>query len=358
MKIACRLMAASLAVSMMVPPAAFAQSQGGVSGTDLQELQARMEEQQQLATIEADKAGYVGELLARFASMGGVQSNETFMTKGTRRLMKKSAHQLRQLSGAKDFDTFIKLAYEGYTIDSFGQLTRDLVFFPINACRIYDSRTATAVGLGGPMAPGTQRDISVNDSTSLQGGSATACDTLNPDLVNDPPALAITLTAASPTGPGNLRTFPKGAAVPLAAMLTYSTGTTISTGTVTASNSTTLESNELTVRNQGAGNTDVVIDIVGYFHAPVEQGLTCTQQTASLSPASGAFFSFSSPTCPAGTTLTGGGANWTITGNTDLWWWQNSPNGANTAWTCRGNNQTGGSPTIVCTAICCSIPGR
>jgi hypothetical protein len=357
MKIACRLMAGFLTVSMMVPPAAFAQSQG-MSGTDLQELQAKMEEQQQLATIEADKAGYVGELLARFASMGGVQSNETFFAKGTRRLMKKSAHELRQLSGAKDFDTFIKLAYEGYTIDSFGQLTQDLVFFPINACRIYDSRTATVAGLIGPMAPGTQREISVNDSTGVQGGSATACDTLNPDLVNDPPALAITLTAASPPGPGNLRTFPKGAAVPLAAMLTYSAGTTISTGTITASNSTTLESNELTVRNQGAGNTDVVIDIVGYFHAPAQQGLTCTTQTASLTPAAGASFTFSTAACPAGSTLTGGGSNWTILGVTDMWWWESSPNGANTAWTCRGNNQTGTTPTIICYAICCSIPGR
>src|SRR5262249_30878152 len=161
----------------------------------------------------------------------------------------------------------------------------------ISACRIYDSRIATGAGLNGPMAPGTQRSISVNDSTSIQGGANPDCDTVVPDLDADPPALAITLTAASPTGPGNLRTFPFGGAVPNAAMLTYSAGTTISTGTVTASCTSCF--NELTVRNQGAGNTDVVIDIVGYFHAPFQQGLTCSQQTAQQTPAIGAFFSFS-----------------------------------------------------------------
>jgi hypothetical protein len=354
MKIACRLMAGFLTVSMMVPPAAFAQSQG--MSADLQALQAKVDEQQQIAAIEADKAGFVGDLLARFSSTAAEKGYDAFLTKGTRKLMKKSGAELLRLSEtAKDFDTFHKLVFEGYTIDAFGALTQELVFYPIEACRIYDSRTATLAGLQGPMTPGTQRSVSVNDSTVIQGGTVD-CQTQVPDLGNDPPALAITLTAASPTGPGNLRTFPAGGTVPGVAMLTYTTGTTISTGTVTSS--CTSCGSELTVRNQGAGNTDVVIDVVGYFHAPLVQGLSCTTQTASQTPAVGATFSFLTPVCPAGSTLTGGGNNWTILGLTDMWWWQSSPNAANTAWQCRGNNQTGTTPTIVCYAICCSIPGR
>jgi hypothetical protein len=356
MKIACRFLAACLAVSMMVPPAAFAQSQG-MSAADLQGLQARMEEQQQLAAIDADKTGYVGELLARFASMGGVQSNETFMAKGTRRLMKRSARQLRQLSAAKDFDTFVKLAFEGYTIDSFGQLTQDLVFYPISACRIYDSRFATIVALQGPMAPGTERSVSVNDNTINQGGTVT-CESQVPDLINDPPALAITLTAASPTGPGNLRTFPQGGPVPAAAMLTYTTGTTISTGTITASNSTGLASSELTVRNQGAGNTDVVIDLVGYFHAPVAQPIACQTVNSRNTILANSFGGFDSPTCPAGTILTGGGID-TNFSTAEIWAYRSSPNAANTAWTCEARSQFGSDWTLFdCYAICCSIPGR
>src|SRR5262249_3913420 len=189
MKMACRLMAGLLAVAMSVPTAVFA---GSSDESALSGLPARMNEERELDAIAANKEGYVRQQLERFLSLSGAKGNDNYFAKGTRRLMRQSPQALRQLGLAKDADTFRKLAFEGYTIDSFGQLTQDLVFFPINACRIYDSRTATAIGLGGAMAPGTQREISVNDSTSVQGGSATACDTLNPDLVNDPPPLPIT----------------------------------------------------------------------------------------------------------------------------------------------------------------------
>jgi hypothetical protein len=233
MKKVCRSIACSAALlTLLVPPSASAQDMAAAQA----KLQARMEEAQKVASIEADKEGFVGELLARFASTAAEKGYDAFVSKGTKKLLRKSARDLQRLSeNAKDFDTFYKLVFEGYTIDSFGQLTQDLVFFPISACRIYDSRNATAAGLGGPMAPGTQRAISVNDGTSVQGGANPECVTLIPDIVDDPPALAITLTAASPTGPGNLRTFASGAPVPNAAMLTYTAGTTISTGTVTSS---------------------------------------------------------------------------------------------------------------------------
>ena len=107
-----------------------------------------MEEAQKVASIEADKEGFVGELLARFGSTATEKGYDAFVSKGTKKLLRKSARDLQRLSeNAKDFDTFYKLVFEGYTIDSFGQLTQDLVFFPISACRIYDSRSATTVGL-------------------------------------------------------------------------------------------------------------------------------------------------------------------------------------------------------------------
>ncbi len=359
MKNVCRLTAVFLAVlTMIVPPAALAQARG-TETVDMQAmLQAKVEDAQQIAAIEADKAGFVAGLLDRFAATAAEKGYDAFLSKGTRKLMTKSARDLRDLGErARDFDTFHKLVFEGYTMDTFGSLTQELVFFPISACRIYDSRIATTVGLIGPMTPGTERQISVNDIFG-QGGATPECGTAVPDLNNDPPGLAITLTAAGPTGPGNLRTFATLGAVPAAAMLTYTAGTTISTGTVTAS--CTACGPELTVRNQGAGNTDVVIDIVGYFHAPFLQVPDCTTVTNSATvPANGT--STVTATCPAGYVVTGGGHDTNLISTSlasGMEWYQNSPSGAS-AWVCRVQNYTvNPSLTNVCLARCCRIPGR
>ena len=354
MKKVCRSIACSAALlTLLVPPSASAQDMAAAQA----KLQARMDEAQNVASIEADKEGFVGELLARFASTAAERGYDAFVSKGTKKLLRKSARDLQRLSeNAKDFDTFYKLVFEGYTIDSFGQLTQDLVFFPISACRIYDSRTATTVGLQGPMAPGTQRSVSINDSTLGQGGANPSCETVIPDLINDPPALAITLTAASPSGPGNLRTFAAGAPVPNAAMLTYTAGTTISTGAVTSSAGGV--SSELTVRNQGAGNTDVVIDIVGYFHAPVAQPLACQTVSSRNTILANAYGAFDSPACPAGTVMTGGGIDTNFSAS-EIWTYRSSPNTGATSWRCEARSQFASDWTLFdCYAVCCNIPGR
>ena len=264
-----------------------------------QSLQAQMQKAQAIAAIENGRAAFVDSLLGRWAADAAARGYDAYLEKGTRKLMPRSAQDLFELSTkAKDFDTFYKLVFEGYRVNAFGDLTQDLVYIPINACRLYDSRFATG-GLAGPMAPGTERSISVNDSTATQGGASPDCRTTYPDLDDDPPALAVTLSAVSPTGPGNLRTFAAGASVPLAAMLTFTSGTTISTGVITSS--CTSCGLELTVRNQGAGSTDVVVDLVGYFHAPAATALDCTTVTGTaVDLAVGAFGSASVTACPTG----------------------------------------------------------
>lgn len=324
----------------------------------VQALQEKMEESQQAAAVEANKDTFVRDLLDRWVNDAAARGYDAFFEKGTRKLMRLSTRELLQLEKrASDFDTFYKLAFQGYTVNSFGDLTQDLVYYPINACRIYDSRLATG-GLAGPMAPNTQRQISVNDHTT-QGGASPDCGTVNPDLDDDPPALALTITAVTPTGPGNLRTFATGDPVPVAAMLTYTAGTTISTGTITSS--CTACGPELTVRNQGAGNTDVVVDVTGYFHSPPVQPLSTQVVTES---ASSIVFDTGwnlSPSCPAGTTLTGGGEDTSFvsflstTGN--MVHFENGPSGS--SWSCRGWNETSATiSNVTCTAVCATIPGR
>ncbi len=81
--------------------------------------------------------------------------------------------------------------------------------------------------------------------------------------------------------------------------------------------------------------------------------LTCQNVTTVQSVVSAASFNLS-PTCPAGTTITGGGNNFGGFA-TGLWWWQSSQ--AGNGWTCRGINQSAGqTASVTCYARCCSVP--
>jgi hypothetical protein len=65
-------------------------------------------------------------------------------------------------------------------------------------------------------------------------------------------------------------------------------------------------------------------------------------------------FALTSPDCPTGYTLTGGGHNW-ANGATDVWFWQSSPSG--NVYQCRGTVNRGGlESTISCFARCCRVP--
>jgi hypothetical protein len=355
---------AVLAISMALAFAAFSNAQqAGFSASphaqqtpteDPARLKEAMERAERGASIEANKATFVSELLARWADDAAARGYDAYSSKGTRKLMARSGEDLLRLSQqATDFETFRKLVFDGYTINFLGQATQDLVFTPMAACRIYDSRFATTPGLVGPMAPGTQRAIAVNNTTG-QGGTS-ICGTAVPDLYNDPPALALTLTAAGPTGPGNLRTFPTGGAVPNAAMLTYTTGTTISTGAITAS--CTGCGTELTVRNQGAGNTDVIVDIVGYFNAPFSTSLEVQSVVSPYYVCPSGNDCGVYQNCNAGYTITGGGCQ--LQYYNFYWFWaNNSPLGATNGWNCQGTNTSSLSQNMRTVAMCSRVPGR
>lgn len=349
-----------LVVPMALAFAAFSSAQQTAASADTAALSELMQKTERAAAIDANKGAFVNELLGRWSQEAAARGYDTYWSKERQNLLAKSGEELLRLSEAADLDTFQKLLSGGFTVNAFGSLSQELVFFPMAACRVYDSRLATIAGLAGPMAPATQRAISVND-TAGQGGTSPDCQTTVPDLINDPPALALVLTAASPTGPGNLRTFATGAAVPNAAQLTYTAGTTISTGAISDSCSSGGCSAELTIRNQGAGSTDVVVDIVGYFHAPFLQPLNA--QVVTASQASTAINSGWNllPACPAGTSLTGGGVNTSYANfngvSGTLTHFENGPQG--NSWSCRGWNGTNLTlNNVTCSARCARVPGR
>lgn len=244
-------------------------ARAGENEGSLESLRARMEEAQALAAIQADKAGFVRQLLDRWAGAAAERGYDAYAEKGARRLGKRSPQELLALSRVDSWEKFDRVTFRGATIDALGNITSDLVFNPLPACRLLDTRIGTGLFLG-PLAPGTQMSFSVNDTLGPQGGNAAGCGVTGVGD-DDPPALAIVITAASPAGgAGNLRTFATGDPVPTASVLTYTAGTTISTAAITES--CVGCGPELTVRNQGGGTTHVVVDVAGTFTQPSGYG--------------------------------------------------------------------------------------
>jgi len=305
---------------------------------------------------QVNRDAVVDELMARWGGILPAEGHDESVAAVRGRLLKMSPRELVRLQSATQ--------WEEIQPQLFGDLTTDLVFTPLAGCRLLDTRFGTVAPFNAAVPPSTTIDFSVNDSLVQQGGSAAACDPGGLGLGSDPPALALVISAVSPTGPGNLRTFPGEGTVPvpLAAMLTYTAGTTISTGVITQSCSSGACSNELSVRNQGAGTTHIAIDLVGFFHRPnatmVDQQVMVTSDPI----AAGATFTVTSPPCPAGYRLTGGGiassffgTDFNILGSRPTPF-AGGPNSA-TAWLCQGTNG-GTAQDWRCYAVCSRIPGR
>jgi hypothetical protein len=157
-----------------------------------------------------------------------------------------------------------------------GDTAADLVYTPVVPCRLADTRNA-----GGFITGGSSRDFKVwvaGGGFGAQGGHASNCN-----IPANPAAVALNLTAVNPGGFGNLIVYPAGGAEPNASVLNYQAGTfALANGAIVPAcvpNCT----NQITIKTNGAG-ADVVIDIVGYFAAPVATGLECTPIASSATP--------------------------------------------------------------------------
>lgn len=222
--------------------------------------QAQIERAEQSQQIEQNKAGLVNDLLSQWASEAASRGYDAYWQKGQRNLLGLGADELMALSEkAKDFETFDKLVFGGFKLNALGDLTQELVYYPLAPCRLLDTRIGTGA-FAGPKAPATEVAFSVNDTLTPQGGLAAGCGVPG----TDPPALSVVITAV-PTdlGQGNLRAYPTGGTIPTASVVNYQGGVVVAAGTISRSASGT--SNELTVRNQGAGTTHIVVDVTGYF---------------------------------------------------------------------------------------------
>lgn len=231
-----------------------------------------------------------------------------------------------------------------------GALGNDLVYTPLQPCRIVDTRSSAP----GPIAANSTRSfVGINAANFTgQGGSATNCGTLGLNAT----ALALNITAVTPGGAGYATVFPHGTTQPLASSVNYTAGAIVNNAII-AQIPNPLSSYDFTVYT--FAQSHYVIDVVGYFSPPEATALDCTQTFTTTSVAANAAFDQAIPSCPAGYTLTGAGcrtpglddADWAISGL-----YQVGP-GVLGAY-CSGRNKTANSITVEGVGRCCRVPGR
>jgi hypothetical protein len=224
----------------------------------------------------------------------------------------------------------------------FGDLNQDLVFTPIQPCRIVDTRSTAA---GAIAANATRNFVAINSSSfASQGGSATNCGTFGLSAT----AVAINLTVVGPSTNGYATIYPFGTAQPLASNINYLAGDIIGNSAI-AQIPNPLSSFDFTLYSNGTSH--YVIDIFGYFAPPNVTPLQCVETANTDLPisASGGTGNAVAPTCPAGYT-------------------QTSTNCETTSWlmpivyfqsgTCSARNGDSSSQTLRASRTCCRVPGR
>lgn len=225
----------------------------------------------------------------------------------------------------------------------FGDLTQDLVYTPIQPCRIIDTRSTAA----GAIATNSTRSfvaVSASSFTS-QGGSSTNCGTLGLSAT----AVAVNFTVVSPTNGGYLTIYPFGTAQPLAATLNYLATDVVRGNFAIVKIPNPLSSFDFTIF--AATQTHVVADIVGYFAPPLATALQCqdTANTVVAGIPAGGTANANAPACPTGYTQTATNCE------TSSWL---MPIVFSHAGTCSARNGDSTPQDLRASRTCCRVPGR
>jgi sugar lactone lactonase YvrE len=132
------------------------------------------------------------------------------------------------------------------------------VYVALSPCRVVDTRVT-----GGPFAANEQRSFQIGGTGAgfaAQGGKAGGCGV--PDGAT---AVAASVTAVTPSGPGYFRAWPSDESAPTATFLNFAKGQSITnTGAISLAETGT---KDLTARNYVSGS-HYVIDVQGYYIDP------------------------------------------------------------------------------------------
>ncbi|KQZ66148.1 MULTISPECIES: hypothetical protein [unclassified Lysobacter] len=235
-----------------------------------------------------------------------------------------------------------------------GNPARDLVYTMVTPCRIVDTRNA-----GGRMGAGETRSFSSSGASFVaQGGADSDCA-----MPADASAVVLNAVAVTPDTDGYMTVYPYGFNRPNAASLNYHAGR-VAANEIIAGQSLG-QPQDFSVYTYAAA--DLVIDVVGYFMAPRTTALDCVQvrsDPVSIPRNIVPYIEFSTPNCPVGYSLTGGGCRAVDPqAARGLYFlsFGKSPASFTDSYQCHAQhvNDTGTEPSqAVAEGICCRVPGR
>lgn len=228
------------------------------------------------------------------------------------------------------------------TVKTLGALGSDLVYTPVAPCRILDTRNVAA---GAIAANSTRNFIAFGVSSFAgQGGSATNCG-VNPLAAT---AVAINLTAVTPTAAGFATAYPFGTTQPLAASVNYAAGAIVNNALIVQTPNP-IASFDFTLYTFASSH--YVADIVGYFAPPVATALQCveTANTIVNNIPAGGTENATAPVCATGYTQTATNceaSDWLV----PFVFFHNG--------TCSARNNSAVAQEIRASRTCCRVPGR
>jgi hypothetical protein len=228
-----------------------------------------------------------------------------------------------------------------------GDVADDLVYTPVTPCRILDTRG----GGGGTMLAGQTRNwLAANPGGTFtsQGGASSNCGI----PVKPAAVLANVVVFNNAAGPAFFTTWPFNQSQPLASTLNWtSAGQQIANAVILplcTGGGCTFDFNAFT-----STQTDVVIDVMGYFAAPIATALQCTQVASAATPiAVSSDTLVALPSCAAGYTRIGSQCAGTA----------GVPSGylleTNATGCLYRNLSSVATYAATATAVCCRVPGR
>ena len=240
--------------------------------------------------------------------------------------------------------TQAQVLHSGPSTALLGSTTADLVYTPLAPCRIADTRN-----VGGPISGGFSRGFKGYSATNFaaQGGTSSS----NCGIPQNPSALMINIAAPASTHGGYLTVWPYATTMPLASNLDYKTGD-LANNEIAAKMTIGNATDDFSV--YANGTTNVVIDVVGYFMAPVATPLETTTASRFDSIPAGTQVSGLTLSCPTGYAITGGGCFTDDTGNVFI----TSDGIFSNQQYCSYHNFSGTASGTGTWAQCARIPGR
>lgn len=224
-----------------------------------------------------------------------------------------------------------------------GAVGEDLVYTPLQPCRIVDTRIA-----GGVIGAGQTRGFKAagNSSYANQGGSTGNCG-MQAEI---PSAVALNVTAVVPAQAGYATVFPYGTVRPDAASVNYAAGAIVNSAIISKvpNPAAALDFSIFTF-----ADADYVVDIVGYFAPPRATALSCVDTTlATVTIGVNATGQVTAPACPAGYTAT------QLDCESGSWAMPIVFSSLRGGGICGARNNGTTSAALTAARRCCRVPGR